>query len=130
MKLPQSVAAAALAASLSVMPLPCVFQVNNAQAAEVSFAQDGTESPLIEELKRRTEANEEINAATVKAVTNSNTFTAIEGIAPKAYKNMGGNCVFEKCPPTAKLTPKFDPVDPLKVMRSEFTRVKEGLSDS
>lgn len=54
-------------------------------------------------------------------------FTAIEGIAPRAYKGKGGNCVFERCAPSAKPTPKVEAVDPVQVVQSEFTRVKEGL---
>ena len=137
MKLPQSVAAAAMAACLSVSPMPHIHgfaqsvQAAGLQAAEMQDSGLET-SPFLEELKRRTEANKEINAAAVEAVTRSNTFTAIEGIVPRnKYQNQGGNCVFEKCSADARaaLMSKFEPVDPMDTMRSEYARVKQGLDE-
>ena len=78
MKLPRAVAAAALATSISMAPFNAVVpqgaSFNSIALAADGFLIDGAEtSPLLEELKRRTEANRETNAATVKAVTESNT---------------------------------------------------------
>ena len=134
MRLVERVACAAIAASISLAPMPC--SVVHARTAfneekQVAFDKDGVEtSPLLEELQRRTKANAEKNSLAVKSVTESNAFTAIEGYAPKSYKKTAANCVFEKCTNEAKPAAKLDAkVDPMQVMTSEFNRVKQGLSD-
>ena len=70
------------------------------------------------------------NAAAVKGVTESNAFQAIEGYAPRGMKR-SGNCAFEKCSQDAKPATKLadQKVDPLNVISSEFSRVKEGLTE-
>ena len=63
--------AALLAPVLAWVPLPRIGAVLAEPGA--AFKTDGVEtSPLIEELKRRTEANKEKNAQKVKETTNSN----------------------------------------------------------
>ena len=81
-QLPRDKVAAALAAA-AIAFSPVAIQEARATNTGGAFEVDGAaESPLLDELLRRTEQNKKRNAGIVKSITESNAFTAIEGYTP------------------------------------------------
>mmetsp|Transcript_65151 Transcript_65151/g.108236 ORF Transcript_65151/g.108236 Transcript_65151/m.108236 type:complete len:208 (+) Transcript_65151:3-626(+) len=103
------------------------------------------DSPLIELLKQRTEANKEQNAAAVRAATEANAYTAIAGessrttalfdgvirfLSPKEIKSLESQGFELSCPPPGSIAPCVVQrrLSPTERGRQQMARLRNEVS--